>query len=819
MQITKRAKDFERRSSGGLSMPFVMGILLLVGAAAVCFWPLTSHPTGILVGTHDSGRNDLTCGFLAFRDMPRMVWAQARQVPFWNPYLLTGTPWYGNPQSALFYPPNWLFFVFPAPRIISWVLVLHHVWGGLGAMLLSRRYGCSWMAAVTTGITFLAAPYLIAHSGEGHYNQVCLIAWVPWAFLVWERLRERKPGSVALLAIILSLCFFCGHVQELYYLMVILSVLTLAGLFPAAFRGRSGGDSLSTPAREAGGRLARWGLVCLVVAGLTAIDLIPTWFYSRSAVRAAGLSAADASQFSLGPTSLLQLLDPHIWGGPESYRGPGGLYWETLCYFGVVPLLLAVAGSLIGWRRYPVMRFSLLAVLSVAFAFGQDLPVFSLMHRFVPGMSLFRAPSRALFFSSFAIAVLAGFGVDALMVQLVRFRSLALRTRRRLTSATTVVASAIILVGILANPGGSPDAGSPTVASALESAIPWLGGMIASLLLAAWWPKLQRGICALLAVLCVAELAVHAHEVLAVVDRSDLRAENPIARLLQQETKGDRVLAPQALLSDREAWPARLHKVHGYEPVPQLRAAALLAALMPQRRVPEVLGEDIQLGQFHKPLLDLLGVSMAATLGPPQSADGWRAIDRGTVSAEFHLTGGRHTQLTYTVYRNDSPLPRAFVLGDVSLLRPGDDTIRLLQQLDPRRSVLLDRDLLPPGPRQTFGPAEIQDYLPNEVTVLANLSSPGYLVLTDLFCGGWKAEVDGKPAPVLPADFAFRAVPLEAGRHLVRFRFEPVGARASLLISLLTALGLSWFTWRSVGRRRQTGPPQQHITASTSDYS
>ena len=32
-------------------------------------------------------------------------------LPLWNPYILLGTPFIANAQSALFYPPNWLAIV------------------------------------------------------------------------------------------------------------------------------------------------------------------------------------------------------------------------------------------------------------------------------------------------------------------------------------------------------------------------------------------------------------------------------------------------------------------------------------------------------------------------------------------------------------------------------------------------------------------------------------------------------------------------------------------------------------------------------------
>src|SRR5438309_11950713 len=34
-------------------------------------------------------------------------------LPLWNPYAFSGMPLLGDGQTAMFYPPNWLFFLMP----------------------------------------------------------------------------------------------------------------------------------------------------------------------------------------------------------------------------------------------------------------------------------------------------------------------------------------------------------------------------------------------------------------------------------------------------------------------------------------------------------------------------------------------------------------------------------------------------------------------------------------------------------------------------------------------------------------------------------
>ena len=60
-------------------------------------------------------------------------------------------------------------------------------------------------------------------------------------------------------------------------------------------------------------------------------------------------------------------------------------------------------------------------------------------------------------------------------------------------------------------------------------------------------------------------------------------------------------------------------------------------------------------------------------------------------------------------------------------------------------------------------------------------------------------SVDGKDTPVLRANFAFKAVLLEPGRHRVEFRFEPRLFRWGLLLFYAMhalALALAARAWR-----------------------
>ena len=105
---------------------------------------------------------------------------------------------------------------------------------------------------------------------------------------------------------------------------------------------------------------------------------------------------------------------------------------------------------------------------------------------------------------------------------------------------------------------------------------------------------------------------------------------------------------------------------------------------------------------------------------------------------------------------------------------------------DPRAIVVLEEESMPPASPATGARtlAGILKDAPDDVVVIAELEKPGWLVLLDNYFPGWKAEVDGAPARILRADYAFRAVALPAGSHRVVFRYRPESFSWGIGVSL-----------------------------------
>jgi hypothetical protein len=130
------------------------------------------------------------------------------------------------------------------------------------------------------------------------------------------------------------------------------------------------------------------------------------------------------------------------------------------------------------------------------------------------------------------------------------------------------------------------------------------------------------------------------------------------------------------------------------------------------------------------------------------------------------------------------PLPRAYVAPGVIVRSAQEALDVVLTQLDPWEAAVVEGDAPPPSGPGPVTPADIIDYSPHRVTVRAEVSEPGWLVLTDAYFPGWHATVNGDEARIVPANYAFRAVPVPAGESTVTFTYEPASYRLGLFLTL-----------------------------------
>ena len=155
-------------------------------------------------------------------------------------------------------------------------------------------------------------------------------------------------------------------------------------------------------------------------------------------------------------------------------------------------------------------------------------------------------------------------------------------------------------------------------------------------------------------------------------------------------------------------------------------------------------------------------------------------------------------------------MPNWPLLGSYRVVQPAKAILDSVKNgnADSQRVTYLAQD-----PKLSLGPVEggaavVSSYRLNDVTVDVDTPGPALLRLADAWYPDWTARVDGKTAPLYPADYLLRAVPVPAGKHRVEFRFASKAVRDGLILSLgslavvLALLGAG--AWS--GRRRAAAP-------------
>jgi hypothetical protein len=607
--------------------------------------------------------------------------------------------------------------------------------------------------------------------------------------------RLRNPRWAAVLAVGICLQLFAGHPQIVYY----------TGLVAAAWLA---GLVLDETRRDPVGclrGLATAGLGMAAGLLLAAVQILPTLELSQQSLRSGGLDAALAGA---GPLPLKNLLQQFLG---DYARGTTS---EWAAYVGVVTLALALVGVFA--RRREALPWTLLGVTLLALLLARGYPTlpFRLAYEFMPGVSLFRAPSRIVVITTFTLPALATMG------------AMALRGRR---AALAVAALFLItfaggLAFLLQRSGHTAMIAkwypAPPVAGQL---LAWLLiGVAAALVLTVGrrlgWPAVAL-ICGLSCadLLLAAQPSNVAHPVNPVLYSRQLSttrllptAESPYRSLSLARTID--VTTPQSLADpgqddllaraviEHPNLPTRdgLASADGYEggilplgPYVQFRRLLLPPGFQNQ---PDLPFTYLTSEPVNRPLLELLGVRYLLVSSPDgvQAAGrlGYRQVDaaRGLV-----------------VFEDDHALPRAHLMGDVvPVSDDGQARARLAGPgFDPRVTATLARTTCPaagiPGSE-----AQLLRNDAEAVEARTHSAQPSLLVVTNVDYPGWTAEVDGRPAPIGRVDGLLQGVCLTPGTHHVVLRFRPswwpqaVGASAAGALGLLALLLLPALRRRSL---------------------
>lgn len=734
------------------------------------------------------------------------------QLPLWNPHLYGGAPFVTDIQAGFLYPPNLLLFLLNPAFDYRWMQLLsigHLWWAGLGVYVLVRTLGHSRPAALLAGLAFGVCDMLFIHLGN--LNLIAVLSWSGWVLTACHvALTRRSFPWAAVAAALFAIANYAGHAQSSYYLGMTVGIYSL-GLLAADYW-----ENLATGAHRTALRQALAGLqypltVFILAALLSAPILLPAFEMLPYTQRGA-FDYQDTVSYSLAPgPAFVGLLTPGFFGrGPAAYWGS----WDRveLPYAGLVTLLLAAAACLlpIPERRRRLLPWLALALSGFAIALGGNTPIHGWLTRILPVYGSFQAPARTIVLWALALSVLAAIGLDALLKPRDKDRGSPLLPHFNLYfSVISISGPAFLLVLITlllvttqllnGDPVALRRAATAGKALLLASFV-WVAARI---LLAQYRrQRLASGtVAALLLVLLLLELFAAGANIDASSNDPTSKFLHPeIVAFLREQTGDEPDCAPtdtecRSAASGTSSRYYRIDTRTGILDLWQPNAAALAG-------LQDVWGISNPLelvhwhtlwennGGRHTRIYDMYNVRFVIV------RDGTPLDDQYTLA--YDAPG------PLAVYENPDPLPRAWLVPQAQVLPDEEAVLAALKQpaFEPLHTVVLAQNhdnpsILAPAdesvPSSMAEPVSVLAYGPNEMVLAAHAERPGYLVFSEVWFPGWLATVNGEPAPVLRANYTFRALPVPVGDLEIRLWYAPKSWRRGLAllgVGLLLLAGL-----------------------------
>ncbi|MFH1954295.1 MAG: hypothetical protein ABIL06_22095 [Pseudomonadota bacterium] len=712
-----------------------------------------------------------------------------RSIPYWNPSVLGGIPFWAHFESTIFYPLGFLFWLVSPDRAYGYTMFIHLLLAGFFMYLLARSLGLGRAGSLVAGAVFTCNGFIMALLYLGHMCPVQSYIWLPAVLLLLNRaLTSRTPYMEASIAGLLwGLQILAGAPQDAFYTFLAAMLFLLCSVTFVFKTQKMTLKFIAIPF-----------LLFAIGAGVSSIQIIPALEFINESVRAGLDSYEMVTQGSYPLEGIITTLMPHFFGYyADSNVWVSNIPWsipQQSLYVGILPLFLLF---FIPFRHSESKRIVLfgivLAATALILAFGHHTPVYKIAYLF-PGFDRFRAPSKIIVLWVFSVGLLAGKGMDGLLITLRN------RISPRLVFFMLFATALLVLDGMFRyHKLNVLDFFSPFI---LNETIPHMMADAAniirhefhnltllSLLIILFFILMTRGrfcwkvgavsLCALLLV----DLA-HSNGRGIRPDHTFYPQIENIKRALDESIGKDKDIFRVG--SYKFGLGPNLEMYLGYQTV------GGFTALFPSRYYEFI-------NSFTDNLLPV----------------GWQSFSYGVNANHVFMD---LLNVKYGIFfptksydTRETCLPRAFIVPGFEI----SEKKELLDQLkrpgfEPTRTILFEEDhgFVLPGGTQTLSsiptnPSRVRivAYRPDYIALETFSRRPAFLFLSEIFYPGWKAFVDERPTRILRGNYLFRVIEIPAGRHMVHFVFDPLSIKVGIGVTVFTLfMLLNVIVYRFSGR-------------------
>jgi len=676
------------------------------------------------------------------------------EIPLWNPYMLSGTPFQANGQSALFYPPHWVFHLFPMPIAWTFSLLLKIVLLGTFTYVFAQSIGCSPLASVCAGIVLIFSGFFWCWLP---WETVDSALWLP--LMCYAVLRIHRTGrGLFLTGFSFAMPVIAGHPETALY------VVALATFFAAFlwFDGlRSNGKNSCIPAKQF---IILFCASAFIAIGFAAVQLIPTIQW---------LSLTFHSfEIHWPPFPLKQALALFSRDYSRNPNISGIQIPVTAAYAGALTLIAAPIGWFFSNRR---LAMWLILAFFIAFCgiYGIE-PI----QCFMAHTPILQSAKRELMLLilDFSLALMCAMGLTALERQTHRAR------RPLLMLAGAALVAAVLFSQMLPNRGklGHFWRSPGSILVFLLLAFLLVGLRICGRMSGR---KFVIGSMALL----MLDFGSCVYKCVPFVSRATIYPEAAAYSFLQHQPQPFRTITLGVTSAVNVEQVYGISAAGGYDTFLQRIGGLTLSVTSKEKD--SIFFESDLTGRIPNRIIDLLNVKyLIATTYNDSAANLQKHPDRFTQVFR---------DLNVLIFENHNAVDFGTVvpIDGIEVIEKDDAQLARVtsKDFDPTKHVILSE--WDHSPRTHFmisgnRRSRLTDYNRRMNSFSLGIESPhqGILVVSEMHYPGWQVYVDGVKQRLLRANYAFMGVSVPSGKHTVRFVFKPPSFYVGLGITSITLL-------------------------------
>lgn len=728
-------------------------------------WP--GYPYGVPV------KNPIAADVVSFM-YPMQILAvdqlKSGQIPLWNPLIFAGAPLLANFQSAPFSPTIFLYWLFS--NLDAWTsqIIIQPILGAVFLFWLLRYFKRSYIASIMGGVIYAFSGFMMIWLEWNGHSLVS--AFFPLIILLTLKLYETKKVIYGvILSLVLGLQFFSGYPQIIIYEFVSLGIALIIWDFKRLQQIKN---------------LARIGLFLILGIGVAMIQILPAYELITLSQREVELVQPEWSLLRL--RSVITFFAPDYFGNHASYNywGPAD-YTQSVGFSGIVAITLASLGVITSFKKKAVKIALAWVVFTLLYTFDNPLSRAIYQSGFLSSQAA--SAHRSLILSNLGVAVLAAFGIDAILSQRANLKNLI----RALYLPGIIIASYLIgslviffwLRFVLTQPLPE-DLLFPLkdITVGLRNLVIPSGLLIIlflSFLIISFKKKLTFLITLLICFLAIFELFRFGWKFTPFMDKSLVFPQTPILKYLQDQPGVFRVNVNE-IIPVNLMMPYGIETIEGYDAVYPLRFSKYISVLNSNTPNSPLMGRYGLVSNPNSNLLDYANVKYVLTLkkndkGEP-GKNGKILFDRFDKNYRPVFEDG-----SVVVLENIDSFERAFMVYDWEV---ESEEIKTYDKIISNKKIVLNKD--PQIQKTSTGQSRLNlDSIKNFGDIIINSDNPGILYIANSLYPGWKAKVDGQETEIILANNNFMAIPIKKpGETRVNLYYNPSSFERGKMISLLS---------------------------------